>query len=112
MPRFAYVGPLDGIDIPLLRLTEVRPGDEFDVTDEQAALLAVQPDNYAPVDEAAQAIAAVAIAEAEAAFAALVPAPADLDTADEAPALGVIGEPGPELATTDPAPAGDDAQEG
>lgn len=101
MPRFAYVGPLDGIDIPLLRLTEVRPGDEFDVTDEQAALLAVQPDNYQPVDKAAKAIAGPAIAEAEAAFAALAPAPHDVDEASE-----------PVAENTDPAPADDPAQEG
>ncbi|MGL4256349.1 MAG: hypothetical protein ACRCSL_08445 [Microbacterium sp.] len=46
MPRIEYHGPLDGVDIPLVRLAGVRPGDEFDATDEQAALLLAQPDNF------------------------------------------------------------------
>lgn len=52
MPRLTYIGPIDGIDIPLLRLTEVRPGDEFDATDEQAERLLEQVDNYRLVDKA------------------------------------------------------------
>lgn len=101
MPRFRYVGPLVGVDIPLLRLTDVKPGDEFDVTDDQAELLGAQPDNYEPVDKATAKLADRVQAEAAAAFDALVPAP----PADEPPAE----VPAPE---TDPAPAGDPAQEG
>ena len=81
MPRFSYVGPLDGVDIPLLRLTEVHPGDEFDVTDEQAELLAAQPSNYGPIDKAAKAIAK-RVADDYAAFL----APPDPEVAEEVPA--------------------------
>ncbi len=114
MPRFRYVGPFDGIDIPLLRLVDVKPGDEFDVSDAQAELLGAQPDNYEPVDEETAAIAAVVQADAAAAFEALVPA-----TPEPVPAI--VGESGPEAViplsalpdtTTDAAPADDPAQEG
>lgn len=50
MPRIRYVGPLVGVDIPLVRQADVKPGDEFDATDDQAALLLAQPDNYQPAD--------------------------------------------------------------
>ncbi len=46
MPRIEYHGPLVGLDIPLVRLADVKPGDKFDATDEQAALLLAQPDNF------------------------------------------------------------------
>lgn len=83
MPRFVYVGPIDGIDLPLLRLVDVRQGDEFDCTPEQADILARQADLYQPVDDETSAIAAAAIADAEAQFAELVPAPPVLE--DEEP---------------------------
>lgn len=83
MPRFVYVGPIDGIDLPLLRLVDVRQGDEFDCTPEQADVLARQADLYQPVDDETSAIAAAAIAAAEAQFAELVPAPPVLE--DEEP---------------------------
>lgn len=102
MPRFRYVGPLVGVDIPLLRLTDVKPGDEFDVTDDQAQLLGAQPDNYEPVDKATAKIADRVQAEAAALFESLVPS----QPVDEVPAE----EPAPE--TTAPAVAGDTAQEG
>lgn len=102
MPRFRYVGPLVGVDIPLLRLTDVKPGDEFDVAVEQAELLGAQPDNYEPVDKATAKLADRVQAEAARHFEDLVPKPA----VDEPPAE----EPGSE--TTAPALAGDHAQEG
>lgn len=110
MPRFVYVGPIDGIDLPLLRLVDVRQGDEFDCTPEQADILARQADLYQPLDEETTAIAAVAIADAEAQFAELVPAPPAPDEGPDIPILasgGVIHEPtvalageaGPEVPT-------------
>lgn len=50
MPKVRYVGPLVGVDIPLVRLTDVKPGDEFDATEAQAALLLEQADNFHPAD--------------------------------------------------------------
>jgi hypothetical protein len=47
VPTFVYVGPFDVVDIPLIGRS-VKAGEEFDVSDAQAALLAEQPDNYAP----------------------------------------------------------------
>jgi hypothetical protein len=47
VPTFVYVGPFDVVDIPLIG-RPVKAGEEFDVPDAQAALLAEQPDNYAP----------------------------------------------------------------
>lgn len=46
MPRIEYHGPLVGLDIPLLRAVDVQPGDVLDATEEQAALLLAQPDNF------------------------------------------------------------------
>jgi hypothetical protein len=54
MPRFTYVGPFDSVEVPLIR-RHVKPGEEFDVTDDQAALLAEQPDNYRPATKARKA---------------------------------------------------------
>lgn len=39
MPRIQYVGGIAGVDIPLVGLTDVKPGDVFDASDEQAACL-------------------------------------------------------------------------
>lgn len=47
MPRITYVGPIVGVDIPLLGLSDVKPGDVFDATDDQAAAL-LASDIYAP----------------------------------------------------------------
>lgn len=47
MPRIVYVGPFDQVDVPLI-YGAVRPGEPFDVTDAQAALLLDQPDNFQP----------------------------------------------------------------
>lgn len=47
MPRIRYVGSFDSADVVLVGLTVAR-GDEFDATDEQAAVLLLS-DNYEPV---------------------------------------------------------------
>lgn len=50
MPRIRYVGGVAAVDIPLLGLTDVATGDEFDATDDQAAVLLLAPDNYVLAD--------------------------------------------------------------
>lgn len=47
MPRIQYVGGIAGVDIPLVGLSDVKPGDVFDATDEQAVTL-LQSDIYQP----------------------------------------------------------------
>jgi hypothetical protein len=39
MPRIRYVGPIVGVDVVIAGLTDVQPGDEFDVDDDIAAQL-------------------------------------------------------------------------
>lgn len=39
MPRIKYVGGIAGVDIPLVGLTNVKPGEVFDATADQAATL-------------------------------------------------------------------------
>lgn len=53
MPRIKYVGPIVGVDIPLVGLEGVQPGDVFDATEEQAAAL-LELDIYAPATDDAQ----------------------------------------------------------
>ena len=45
MVTLRYIGPLDGVDIPLLGKSVAR-GDQFDATKEHADLLLEQPANY------------------------------------------------------------------
>lgn len=108
MPRFRYVGPIAGIDIPLLRLTDVKPGDEFDVTDAQAELLGAQPDNYEPADKATAKIADRVQAEAAQHFEDLVPKP--IDPAEIDSVVHVASEAGPDAVLADAADTA--AQEG
>lgn len=54
MPRFTYVGPFDSVELPLIG-RHVKAGEAFDVTDDQAALLAEQPDNFTPVTKSRKA---------------------------------------------------------
>lgn len=49
MPRIKYVGGIAGVDIPLVGLTNVQPGEAFDATDDQAAVLLLS-DIYATAD--------------------------------------------------------------
>lgn len=39
MPRIKYAGGIVGVDIPLVGLSDVKPGDVFDATEDQAAVL-------------------------------------------------------------------------
>ncbi len=50
MPRFAYVGACDVVDVPALSRTLTR-GEEFDVDDDAAAAFLAQPDNYQPAED-------------------------------------------------------------
>ena len=54
MPRIRYVGSFDAADVPLIGATVVR-GEEFDATDDQAAVLLLAPDNYELVTAKAKA---------------------------------------------------------
>ena len=36
MPRIRYVGPIVGVDVVAAGLSDVQPGDEFDVDDDVA----------------------------------------------------------------------------
>ena len=45
MPRIRYVGSFDAAEVVLVGLTVAR-GEEFDATDDQAAVLLLAPDNY------------------------------------------------------------------
>lgn len=47
MPRIKYVGGIVGVDIPILGLTNVHPGAEFDVSDDVAVSMLASI-NYAP----------------------------------------------------------------
>lgn len=57
MPRIKNVSPLGALDVPLLR--RIVEADEIvDVTEDQARVLLLQPDNYQPTDKAAKTLAA------------------------------------------------------
>lgn len=45
MPRIRYVGSFAAADVVLIGRS-VERGEEFDATDEQAAVLLLAPDNY------------------------------------------------------------------
>ena len=49
MPTIRNVNPIGDIDVPLLRRIVLR-GETVEVTDEQAASLLDQPDNWQPVE--------------------------------------------------------------
>lgn len=83
MPKIRYVGPIVGVDIIIAGLSDVKPGDEFDVATDIAEQLLGDDSMYVAADKAAEKVAAAVLA--------------------------VIGEPGPEAVL--PADA-DPAQEG
>ncbi len=58
MPRIRYVGSFAEADVVLVGVT-VKRGEEFDATDEQAAVLLLAPDNYEPVTKSRKADPAV-----------------------------------------------------
>lgn len=55
MPRIRYVGPIVGVDVVIAGLTDVKPGDKFDVDDEVAAHLLADDSIYLPVTKAGKA---------------------------------------------------------
>lgn len=57
MPRLKNISPLGALDVPLLRRI-VDAEEIIDVTEDQARVLLLQPDNYQPTDKAAKALAA------------------------------------------------------
>ena len=57
MPKFKNISPLGALDVPLLRRI-VEAEEIIDVTEDQARVLLLQPDNYQPTDKAAKALAA------------------------------------------------------
>lgn len=48
MPKVRYVGPIVGVDVVAAGLSDVKPGDEFDVDDEAAAQLLADDSMYVP----------------------------------------------------------------
>lgn len=57
MPRIKNISPLGALDVPLLRRV-VEAEEIIDVTEDQARVLLLQPDNYQPTDKAAKTLAA------------------------------------------------------
>jgi hypothetical protein len=57
MPRLKNISPLGALDVPLLRRI-VEAEEIIDVTEDQARVLLLQPDNYQPTDKAAKTLAA------------------------------------------------------
>lgn len=54
MPLIKNVSPVGDLDLPLVNRQGdncIKAGEEFDVTDEQAALLLDQPDNFQLVEK-------------------------------------------------------------
>lgn len=66
MPKVRYIGPIVGVDVVAAGLSDVKPGDDFDVPADAAAQLLIDDSMYVPADDEAQAI----VAELEAAAAA------------------------------------------
>lgn len=64
MPTLKNISPLGDLDVVLVGRT-VCAGEEFEVSDEHAKWLLEQADVYAPVDDAAKAIAAELAAPVE-----------------------------------------------
>lgn len=98
--KLRNVSPLGDLDIPLMRRT-IEHGEEFEATADQAANLLLQPANFEPADDAAEALARVLRLPAQAAAATTgVPAGAvPTETPYEAHA-------GLTVTTNDPTPEG------
>ena len=48
MPQVRYVGPIVGVDVVAAGLSDVKPGDEFEVDDDVAAHLLADDSMYVP----------------------------------------------------------------
>lgn len=55
MPKIRYVGPIDGVDIIIAGLSDVKRGDEFDVPAEVAEQLLGDDSMYVPAKATAKA---------------------------------------------------------
>lgn len=88
MPRIRYVGPIVGVDVVLVGLSGVEPGDEFDAPTEAAEVLLTDDTMYVAADAAAESIVAAHAAKAAEAQAA-ADAQASLAAADEEAALAL-----------------------
>ncbi|KQR91289.1 MAG: hypothetical protein J0I33_00115 [Microbacterium ginsengisoli] len=101
MAKFKNISPLGALDVPALGKV-VAAGEEFEVTEDVAAVLAGQRDNFEPIDVAAESAAsAVEVALAAAYEPDLIGA--EPDSVDVAPAA----EPGstPTKSTRTPKPS-------
>lgn len=88
MPKIRYVGPIVGVDVVLVGLSGVEPGDEFDAPVEAAEVLLTDDSMYVPADAEAEAIIAAYAAKAAEAEAA-AEAQTSLAAADEEAALAL-----------------------
>lgn len=52
MPQVRYVGPIVGVDVVLAGLSDVKPGDVFDVPDDVAEQLLADDSMYVPAEPA------------------------------------------------------------
>lgn len=64
MPRIRYVGPIVGVDVVLVGLSGVEPGDEFDAPTEAAEVLLTDDTMYVAADRDAESIVAALAAKA------------------------------------------------
>lgn len=48
MPQIVYCGPFDEVYVPAFGLAEIKPGVPVDVSDDAAASLLEQADNWQP----------------------------------------------------------------
>jgi len=55
VPKIRYVGPIDGVDIIIAGLSDVKRGDEFDVPAEVAEQLLGDDAMYVPAKATAKA---------------------------------------------------------
>lgn len=108
MPRIRYVGPIVGVDVVLVGLSGVEPGDEFDTTVEAAEQLLVDDSMYVPADADGEAVVAALEAKAAEAAEAGELAAADAEAAAAiaaADAQAAASESGTEI-TVDQTPEG------
>jgi hypothetical protein len=55
VPRIRYIGPIDGVDIVIAGLSDVRRDSEFDVAADVAAVLLTDDSMYVPAKASAKA---------------------------------------------------------
>lgn len=90
MPRIRYIGPIVGVDVVLVGLSDVKPGDEFDASVDVAEQLLSDDSMYVPADAAAEAVVAALDAAQPATNDAAAAAVVDDQAAAEAEAAAVL----------------------